>query len=78
MATAKTGRLATKDIEPYYDLVEKYVGVTGMAEGLEELPDGQFQPPMALNCQESVFRARVKQKMGRTATLTRSRTSPNH
>ena len=43
-----------------------------MAEGLEELPDGQFQPPMALNCQESVFRDRLKQKMGRTATLTRS------
>ena len=43
-----------------------------MAEGLEELPDGQFQPPMALNCQESVFRDRLKQKIGRTATLTRS------
>ena len=64
--------ISYKDIAPYYDLVEKYVGVTGMAEGLEELPDGQFQPPMALNCQESVFRDRLKQKMGRTATLTRS------
>ena len=64
--------ISYKDIAPYYDLVEKYVGITGMAEGLEELPDGQFQPPMALNCQESVFRDRVKQKMGRTATLTRS------
>jgi choline dehydrogenase-like flavoprotein len=64
--------ISYKDIAPYYDLVEKYVGITGMAEGLEELPDGQFQPPMALNCQESVFRDRLKQKMGRTATLTRS------
>ncbi len=26
-----------------------------MAEGLEELPDGQFQPPMALNCQNQFF-----------------------
>ena len=43
--------ISYKDIAPYYDLVEKYVGITGMAEGLEELPDGQFQPPMALNCQ---------------------------
>ncbi len=64
--------ISYKDIAPYYDLVEKYVGITGMAEGLEELPDGQFQPPMALNCQESVFRDRLKRKMGRTATLTRS------
>ena len=64
--------ISYKDIAPYYDLVENYVGITGMAEGLEELPDGQFQPPMALNCQESVFRDRLKRKMGRTATLTRS------
>ena len=48
--------LSYSDIAPYYDLVEKYVGVTGMAEGLEHLPDGQFQPPMPLTCQESVFR----------------------
>ena len=64
--------ISYKDIAPYYDLVERYVGITGMAERLEELPDGQFQPPMALNCQESVFRDRLKRKMGRTATLTRS------
>ena len=38
--------LSYKDIEPYYDLVEKYVGITGSAEGLAHLPDGQFQPPM--------------------------------
>jgi choline dehydrogenase-like flavoprotein len=64
--------LSYKDIAPYYDLVEKYVGVTGVAEGLEELPDGQFQPPMPLTCQESIFRNRVEEKMGRIATLTRS------
>ena len=66
--------ISYKDIAPYYDLVDKYVGITGMAEGLEELPDGQFQPPMPLNCQESVFRSRLKEKMGRTATLARSAT----
>ena len=64
--------LSYSDLAPYYDLVEKYVGVTGMAEGLEHLPDGQFQPPMPLTCQESVFRERVKQKLGRTVTLARS------
>jgi len=60
------------DIAPYYDLVEKYVGVTGMAEGLEHLPDGQFQPPMPLTCQETLFRDRIKEKLGLTATLARS------
>jgi choline dehydrogenase-like flavoprotein len=64
--------LSYKDLAPYYDLVERYIGVTGMAEGLEGLPDGQFQPPMPLTCQETVFRNRVKQKLGRTVTLARS------
>ena len=64
--------ISYSDIAPYYDLVEKYVGVTGMAEGLEHLPDGQFQPPMPLTCQESIFRERVKAKLGHTVTLARS------
>jgi len=64
--------LSYSDLAPYYDLVEKYVGVTGMAEGLEHLPDGQFQPPMPFTCQESVFRERIKEKLGLTATLARS------
>ncbi len=64
--------LGYKDLAPYYDLVEKYVGITGMAEGLEHLPDGQFQPPMPLTCQETLFRDRVKEKLGRTVTLARS------
>jgi choline dehydrogenase-like flavoprotein len=61
-----------RDIAPYYDLVEKYVGITGMSEGVEHLPDGQFQPPMALTCQETILRDRVKEKFGRTVTLARS------
>jgi len=64
--------LGYSDLSPYYDLVEKYVGVTGMPEGLEHLPDGQFQPPMPLTCHESLFRDRVKEKLGRTVTLARS------
>jgi choline dehydrogenase-like flavoprotein len=64
--------LSYKDIEPYYDLVEKYVGITGSAEGLAHLPDGQFQPPVPLTCQETLFRNRVKEKLGRTVMPTRS------
>jgi choline dehydrogenase-like flavoprotein len=70
--------LSYKDVEPYYDLVEEYVGICGQAEGLAHLPDGHFQPPMPLNCVETHFRNRVKEKLGyvpmhtRSANLTRS------
>jgi glucoside 3-dehydrogenase (cytochrome c) catalytic subunit len=64
--------LGYKDIEPYYDLVERYVGISGSAEGLEHLPDGQFQLPVPLTCQETLFRNRVKEKLGRTVMPTRS------
>jgi glucoside 3-dehydrogenase (cytochrome c) catalytic subunit len=64
--------LSYQDVAPYYDLVERYVGVTGMAEGLDQLPDGQFLPAMPLTCQETLLRNRVKQRLGRTVTLARS------
>jgi choline dehydrogenase-like flavoprotein len=64
--------LTYKDIAPYYDLVERYVGVTGLAEGLEQLPDGQFLPPMPFKCQELQLRDRVKDKFGRTVTISRA------
>ena len=40
------------DIAPWYDKVEQYIGVSGQNLGLKHLPDGKFQPPMALNCVE--------------------------
>lgn len=64
--------LTYSDLAPYYDLVEEYVGIAGMAEGLAEIPDGKFQPPMALTCQETLFRGRVKEKFGRTVTAART------
>ena len=65
------------DLKPYYDLVEAYVGVSAMTEGLAQLPDGPFQPAMGLTCNETAVRARVKKAFGytvtqgRTANLTR-------
>jgi len=60
------------DLAPYYDRVEEYVGITGIRENVPELPDGHFQPPMGLTCAETLFRTRVKDKLGWTATLGRS------
>jgi len=42
--------ISYKDLEPYYDLVESYIGVSGSREGLPQMPDGQFLPPMNLSC----------------------------
>lgn len=66
-----------KDIAPWYDYVEQFIGVSGQAEGIPHLPDGKFQPPMQMNCVEEDFKIRLKQKytdrhvtIGRTANLT--------
>jgi choline dehydrogenase-like flavoprotein len=64
--------LSYKDVEPYYDLVEEYVGICGDAQGLPHLPDGHFQPAMPLNCAEQHFRNRVKAKLGWVPMPTRS------
>ncbi len=51
-----------KDIEPWYDRVETFVGVSGQAEGLKQVPDGKFLPPFELNCAEQWLREAVAEK----------------
>jgi choline dehydrogenase-like flavoprotein len=61
-----------KDLAPWYDHVESYIGVSGRAEGLPHLPDGKFLPPMDLNCVEEVFRDKIAEKFsGRKLTIGR-------
>jgi choline dehydrogenase-like flavoprotein len=43
------------DIKPYYDRVESFIGVNAELAGLPQFPDGIFQPPMPLNCAETIF-----------------------
>jgi choline dehydrogenase-like flavoprotein len=45
------------DMKPYYDRVEKFIGVSAAYEKLPQFPDGVFLPPMPLNCAESIFTA---------------------
>jgi len=60
------------DLAPWYDHVETFIGVSGRAEGLPQLPDGKFLPPMDLNCVEEVFRDKVAEKFnGRKITIGR-------
>jgi len=62
-----------KDIAPWYDYVERFVGISGQAEGLAQLPDGQFLPPMQMNCAETKVRNAVAAKWGRERVLTNGR-----
>jgi len=66
-----------KDIAPWYDYVERFIGVSGQAEGLRQLPDGQFLPPMEMNCVEKHAKQIIEDKwperrmtIGRTANIT--------
>ncbi|HEY1109043.1 MAG TPA: GMC family oxidoreductase [Opitutaceae bacterium] len=52
------------DLAPWYDYVERFAGISGQKEGLPQLPDGQFLPPMEMNCVEKHARKLVAEKMG--------------
>jgi len=66
------------DLAPWYDHVEKFAGISGSLEGLAQLPDGKFLPPMDLNIVEKDVAARIKEKyngqrhliIGRAAHIT--------
>lgn len=44
------------DIAPWYSYVEKFAGISGNKDGLPNLPDGEFLPPLELNCVENYFK----------------------
>jgi choline dehydrogenase-like flavoprotein len=51
-----------KDIAPWYDYVERFIGVSGRNEGLPQLPDGQFMSPFEMNCVEKHLKKRIEEK----------------
>ncbi len=71
-----------EDIAPWYDKVERYIGVSGENLGLKQLPDGKFQPPMTLNCVEEELKKAMVLKftdnhlltIGRAAHITENTT----
>lgn len=50
-----------KELEQWYSYVEKFAGISGSKEGLPELPDSEFLPPMDMTCVEKDVAARIKQ-----------------
>ena len=81
-ANAKDGHgndwpIRYEDLAPWYDYVERFVGISGNADGLPQLPDGIFQPPFEMTAPERDFTALMKEKhpdkpviMSRCAHLT--------
>lgn len=81
-ANAKDGHgidwpIRYKDIAPWYDHVESFIGVSGNKDGIPTLPDGKFQPPFEMNPVEKYFKQQIETKyddrkviIGRAANLT--------
>jgi choline dehydrogenase-like flavoprotein len=67
-----------QEIAPWYDYAEKFAGISGNRDGLPQLPDGQFLPPMDMTCVEKDVAERIKAHykgsrsmvIGRVANLT--------
>lgn len=67
-----------KEMAPWYSYAEKFAGINGQRENFPGLPDGDYLPPMDMNCVEKDVAARVKAHfngkrvvtMGRSANLT--------
>jgi choline dehydrogenase-like flavoprotein len=49
-----------KDIAPWYSYVEKFAGIAGDKDGIQQLPDGEFLPAFPLNCVEKYFKEIVE------------------
>lgn len=61
-----------RDIEPWYSHVEKFVGISGEALGLPQLPDSEFLPPMDMFFVEKEVRKRIEKAFpGRHLTIGR-------
>jgi len=58
------------DIEPWYNYVEDFAGITGQAEGLPQLPDGHFLPPMEMSCAEIAVKEAMARQFGRERVMT--------
>lgn len=57
------------DLAPWYDHVERFAGISGSRDGLPQLPDGQFMPPMEMNSVEQSVAGRIKDHYGGKRTM---------
>jgi choline dehydrogenase-like flavoprotein len=75
-----------KDVAPWYSYVESFAGISGARNGLPQLPDGEFLPPMDMNCAEkhiadnlnAHYKGKRNMIIGRTANLTKALQGRSH
>ena len=61
-----------QDLAPWYSHVEKFAGISGNKDGLDNLPDGEFLPPFDLNCVEKYFKEKLESQFrGRNLIVAR-------
>ena len=53
-----------KDISPWYEHVEKFIGASGENSGLPQLPAQVLQPPFEMNALEKHIRSHMAEKFG--------------
>jgi choline dehydrogenase-like flavoprotein len=52
------------DLAPYYSELEKFLGVHGSRDGLEQLPDGNYLDPRPMTPAEKIFKEKVEKTFG--------------
>lgn len=68
------------DLAPWYDHVETFAGISGNADGHQDLPDGQFLKPWSMSCAEEFLAKNVRKNrpdrhvlIGRCANLSQAK-----
>ncbi len=56
--------IGTAELAPFYDRLERLLGVHGQRDGLPQLPDGQFLPPLPFTPGERHLQAAITRDLG--------------
>ena len=68
-AAARTGQgpgwpIGSRELAPYYGRLEQLLGVHGGCDGLSQLPDGHFLPPLPFTPGERHLQSRIAAELG--------------
>jgi choline dehydrogenase-like flavoprotein len=61
------------DIAPWYSHVEKFVGISGNRDGLAQIPDGEYLPPMQFTALDAHMKGAIEARFpGRNLVISRT------